>query len=299
VLRVHFQGWFQCRLATDPDPTDEPRGASGFNFALAGEPDLDRILRLHDPVAQRSHGPPIGVFVSAVDVAHARAPAHPLLGARVSLLGEPRIESRNYVAADGSAGPIVPFHLEIAGAGITVRREDFLYPADPSLELHELPPVCLRRRGSLIRMSLDPLRVADTAGITDPVAYRRERRAQLATDLEREGDPTARAALEKRLRELAITDPEKLQVAALSLYNDYWFEINGPSEVTDPHGALGTSLDRGRDWPITFWMGGWDADSLSGYLRGMLTIPRIGDGALAGEASTPRTWQGDRPDERT
>ncbi len=37
MLVVNFAGWFQCRLATDPDPTDEPRGVSGFTFALAGE----------------------------------------------------------------------------------------------------------------------------------------------------------------------------------------------------------------------------------------------------------------------
>ena len=37
---LKFTGWFQCRLATDPDPTDEPRGVSGYVRAVAGEPDL-------------------------------------------------------------------------------------------------------------------------------------------------------------------------------------------------------------------------------------------------------------------
>ena len=46
-----FTGWVQVRLATNPDPTDEPRGVSGYTFALPGEPDLDRVLRTCDPVA--------------------------------------------------------------------------------------------------------------------------------------------------------------------------------------------------------------------------------------------------------
>ena len=45
MIEIHFEGWFECRLATDPDPTDEPRGVSGWTYALAGEPDLDRIIR--------------------------------------------------------------------------------------------------------------------------------------------------------------------------------------------------------------------------------------------------------------
>jgi len=26
VLELDFEGWWQCRFATDPDPTDDPRG---------------------------------------------------------------------------------------------------------------------------------------------------------------------------------------------------------------------------------------------------------------------------------
>ncbi len=41
-LVVRFRGWCTIRLPTDPDPSDEPRGASGYTFAFSGEPDLDR-----------------------------------------------------------------------------------------------------------------------------------------------------------------------------------------------------------------------------------------------------------------
>lgn len=34
------------RLATDPDPTDDPYGTSGYTMALAKEPVLDQKIRL-------------------------------------------------------------------------------------------------------------------------------------------------------------------------------------------------------------------------------------------------------------
>ena len=41
---LHFSGWAQGRIPTDPDPSFEPRGVSGYTFALPGEPDLDRVI---------------------------------------------------------------------------------------------------------------------------------------------------------------------------------------------------------------------------------------------------------------
>ncbi len=49
MLSITFAGWAQCRLPTDPDPYDEPRGVSGYMYAYAGEPDLDRLIRFQDP----------------------------------------------------------------------------------------------------------------------------------------------------------------------------------------------------------------------------------------------------------
>src|SRR5262245_42367292 len=104
MLIIDFEGWFQCRLPTDPDPTDEPRGVSGFTFALPGEPDFDRVIRFHEPIPPRSHGPRIGVFVKSVSVDGRHVPEHPLVGGRVDLLGQPRFESRNYVLRDSAMG---------------------------------------------------------------------------------------------------------------------------------------------------------------------------------------------------
>lgn len=40
-LDISFQGYFLARLATDPDPSFEQRGISGFTYAVAGESLLD------------------------------------------------------------------------------------------------------------------------------------------------------------------------------------------------------------------------------------------------------------------
>ena len=45
-LLLQFEGWFQCRLATDPDPTWEPRGVSGYTRAVGRESNFDGVLYL-------------------------------------------------------------------------------------------------------------------------------------------------------------------------------------------------------------------------------------------------------------
>ena len=82
MLTLYFEGWFQCRLATDPDPTDELIGVTGPTFIVAGEPYLDRIIRLQNPVAPRfPHEHDIGVNVNRVEIDEQEQPDHPLIGA--------------------------------------------------------------------------------------------------------------------------------------------------------------------------------------------------------------------------
>lgn len=273
MLVLQFAGWFQCRLPTDPDPSDELRGVSGFTFAMAGEPDLDRIIRFHRPVAPRSHGPDVGVFVTGVTNNGVLQPESPLVGATVDLLGEPKFESRNYVLRDSAQGPIVPFIVRIEGGGITIEREDLLFPEDPTRPLHEVPTRSLARRGSRLPMVTDRIRIADATGIVDPIAYRARRKALLELDLQEACDPIERVALEMRIRELSITDPRRLQVATLMVYNDYRFDIRGPARLDDPQAQIGSTIDFDADWPIVFWLGAWDSDALIGHARGILSIP--------------------------
>ena len=118
--------------------------------------------------------------------------------------------------------------------------------------------------------------VADMTGITDPVAYRAERKKKLETDLRAATDENSKAALGKRIRELNISDPKDQHTMALGLVQKRRFGLNGPAEIRDDSGALGVTFDESEDWPIEFWLAGWDADALSGYLSGVVKIPLQG-----------------------
>jgi hypothetical protein len=53
VFQFGFFGSFQCRLATDPDPTGSARQSTGWTYDL-GEVPFDRVIRLSAPVRLRS-----------------------------------------------------------------------------------------------------------------------------------------------------------------------------------------------------------------------------------------------------
>ncbi len=96
MLVIAYEGWFQCRMASDPDPTNDPRGISGPTIAVAGEPDFDRVIRLQDPICPRyPHETDIGVDARAVGYVDPSSPpgtpptdipGHPLVGAKVAFL---------------------------------------------------------------------------------------------------------------------------------------------------------------------------------------------------------------------
>ncbi|MDQ4097169.1 MAG: ferritin-like protein, partial [Actinomycetota bacterium] len=125
-LSVDFEGWYQVRLATGGDPYNDPRGVSGWQYALPGEPDMDRVLRFQPEGAflrpQVDPGIAVGVTVTSAAVA-GEGPVSALHGARVELLGESRFEGHNgAVAADGDE-PIVPCHLRISADGVVLQRD--------------------------------------------------------------------------------------------------------------------------------------------------------------------------------
>jgi hypothetical protein len=133
TIWVKFSGWFQCRLPTDPDPSDEPRGVSGYVRAVAGEPDLDRVIRLQPVGATpRSHCPTIGVTVVRVFGDPRHGPdEHPLVGAAVDLLDDAKFEGRNHILAEDGFEAVVPCHLRIKKDGFVVQRrfaDPFSFP---------------------------------------------------------------------------------------------------------------------------------------------------------------------------
>jgi hypothetical protein len=298
-LVISFAGWGLLRLPTDPDPTDEPRGVSGYTFAFAGEPDLDRILRLQPPTdfTPRSHTPPLGVTVtSAVRTDGVQVPA--LSGAAVELLGDPMLENRNWTLTLPGFEPIVPFDLRIAGAA-TLRRTAPLNPADPDQPVWQVPQAQLTAQGAR-GMEYEPATVGEATGIWDSLRVVQERLAALEEERRHTTDSTAAVALDGRIAELrfAVANPTDRRVLARYFVERFGFAMTGSASVDDRGGVLGGTIDTVDPWRVNFWLGAWDPDLLCLYMSGTLQVPyaanRGGGHAVALKADTHRKHQEER-----
>jgi len=278
-VTLRFEGFVQVRLATDPDPCDEPRGVSGWTHAVAGEPDLDRVLVLQDDSSRRvrrSHGPKVGVAVTKVAVDGADQAGHPLIGSRVSLLDEPRFEGRNWIIETDGREPIDPIHLQISRAGFRLRGKDVIEDeAGTRVAFYRATPAQLKRR--IPTAEGGPPAAAElfaALGIpdADPSAWRRRRRTALEADLADAdpADPVAVPALERRIADLREAGVAESTVGVRMRYRH---ALNSEVTVSDPDHLLQGSPDTGADWPLEFWVGGWDADAFCMYLRGALVVP--------------------------
>jgi hypothetical protein len=278
-MKLRFEGWWQCRFATDPDPTDDPYGASGPTFTVAGEPPFDRVIRLQDPVAPRfPHEQDVGVEVREVELGGTLVPEHPLIGARVELVGEPEFAQRNLIYVTAPFLVIIdPFELKISGAGVVLQRAAYWDISRPELTFDDvfLDQAIVQPR--INQIAVQSAEVAEATGIMDYDGARAERLNDLTEQLARTTDPTARAGLQKRIR--AISDDQTMAGAYLAatqfmgMQASYDFPLNGAPGVHDPEGVLGGSVGTSQLWQVSFWLGGFDVDSLCGYMRGELQVP--------------------------
>lgn len=278
MLELHFEGWIQVRLATDPDPADDPRGVSGWTFAVAGEPDLDRIVRLQHADALRCDAQPVGVTVRRVVVDGVEVDGHRLEHASVNLVPHrdepPRFQGRNGILAPSSKELIDPFHLVIERGTIRLTKRDRFVRAGTDDEYEELylVPRSVYERRQPARYVPDSQEVRDFIGM-EPEELRRRRRVRV--DAGRlaaiaAGDVVAATALAKRSEELGADGPRVSTMRAQQIYD---FPIQGPGIVEDPDGELRGRVRATEPWPVRFWLGGWDADALQAYMRGTLTVP--------------------------
>jgi hypothetical protein len=284
-VQIDFEGWFQCRMATDPDPPDEPRGISGASIAAAGEPDFDRVVRFQPPTDSkmvRRRGPQIGVSVTGVTVGGRASVDSPLVSAKVELLNGPRFWEQNGVIAPRNCAFIDPFDLEITGpTGAGLRRRAFWDPHRPDLGFYDVDKTLLKRR-EVSGFDFDQPEVLSKA-LRAPVGadtgkeelnklkdeFIHGRLDQLRYDLAGERDPIARVALEQRIHVLERSDWQGLKIRLLAAARvNYQFVLNGVPTV------MGLSdVDTVTPWPINFWMGAWDNDALCGYVKGALSVP--------------------------
>jgi hypothetical protein len=266
LLRLEFTGWFQCRLATDPDPTDESRGVSGGTFAYAGEPDLDRIIRFGSPPYSRAPGPKIGVTIVSV-YRDGRRISHPLTGATVDLLNDPHFEGRNGLIASPGHEPIHPFHVRVSRGATFVQRFDLLGSQHEDL-LDAEPRQLERRAGNGLEFSTAVTNALQAAtGIADFRRFHEDRAAALRDQIATTGDPVKAAALRARHANLRAID--RMRVS-------YAFRVGEYGEVGQVSSDMDASVDSDAPWPIEFWLGAWDSDALAGYVSGSLTLPTRG-----------------------
>ena len=241
MLELYFDGWFQCRLARDPDPSDEKRGISGASFATVYEPDLDRIIRLNDAVASRAmflpeghEVPPVGVSVKSVYIDGQKMATHALLGARVDLVDEPVFQSLNGVFSTPGGEIIDPFHISVSGDGLRLSRKDLWDPTHPDLTMYDLPldsPLLDRRRP--LSQESNSIDVREATGIFNPAGYKKKRISDLETALEEKRRArSAAAAADIAALDLQIAGLQQ-RLAALTIPAElnFLFEFQIPLEV--------------------------------------------------------------------
>jgi hypothetical protein len=277
VIELQFSGWFQCRLATDPDPFDEPRGVSGYVRAYAHEPDLDRIVRFQAPPFTRAWGPPVAVNVAKVLVNGREEPGHPLVGASVDLLDEAKFEGRNGAIADDGQEPIYPFVLE-------VRQDQFhavrtVVPADPDFPYDQYRAT-YRPDSAAVQLA---------TGVHDLAAIWAQRRQQLVA-AHAVADEPERTGMAERMQFLDDHPDALPGMFAARMF--YRYDLGSAPTIVDP-GRLLADHSPGDTWWASFWLGGWDADALCGFALGSLVI-----GATEPPAPALAADAGERPQRR-
>lgn len=300
LLEIAYQGYFMCRLPTDPDPSNEDRGMSGYTIALTSEDRLDQVIRLQvtPEFLARNGRPPlfdmpdVRIGVDVIGVAFDGAPYAPaeaaLVGAHVYLDGVdapakgPVFESRNNITGsdDTMAMVVTPFNLRIehptTGAKLTAR--DYLDPQNPKAQIWQIFDPSIYKRRLTACVNSGDTEVAEATGVYDCFGYMRDRRRYLdkliADGLAaRKAGATAPsdADLEgyrSRIYQIEMWGDrvsDKLQMKA-----GWQFDNNGEQTVA---GALGGTVDTSQPWPMKFWFGGWDGDLMIGYMRGTLSAP--------------------------
>lgn len=66
-LELLFEGYWQCRLATDPDPSDEQRGVSGFTYSIAGETLLEPSIWTQAKDIEAAYGKKAPEYIDTSD----------------------------------------------------------------------------------------------------------------------------------------------------------------------------------------------------------------------------------------
>ncbi len=299
VLELKFQGWFQCRLASDPDGANEKRGITGNNFAIGDQPDLDRIIRFQpSSTIIRSHCPEIGVYVITakiiappIDLYNVVKEVPDFIGAKIDLLDSPKFEGRNHMVSDDGE-PIDPFELRIeTNNGIVLSRAVI-----GNGEINDMTSGQRAGSGRYVTnggASTDAVKeyLKRIGKYTSPHSYLDERIALLKADLAKiPPDQIQGLAAEKLLFRLQCLDEAKMSSVGKPVaggvrwsryffFVDYLHTISGKPVIDMNKVDLGFTFRKGhaRDvnekWLIEYHFGFFDSDALSAYAYGTIKIP--------------------------
>ncbi len=278
-----FKGWVQCRVPTDPDPHYEPRGVTGYTFAVPGEPDLDQIIYFQnkDGVVRRSYCPKVGVYVTGgweyntvgsngEERFTSKRPikeGHPYYHAKVDLPGKPRFDSRNGTIIYNGFGIINPFGLSIEGKdGQCIYRRFYADPDNPQEDLSNYP-IELLTKYECKNAIMDCVGMLLDADVLQRSAFRNERLENLQKEYADTKDAVKRAGLEKRISELKNNDPVNRrtnQIGTKALFN---YPLNAKTAMVND-----AEITPDQDWLMDLWLGGWDADALGFYIKGYVQV---------------------------
>ncbi|MGB7817221.1 MAG: hypothetical protein WBL35_00595 [Ornithinibacter sp.] len=282
MMEIQFEGWWQCRFATDPDPSDDPRGVSGPTFTTAGEPVFDRVIRFQDPVCPRwPFTDTLGVTVRSVSVHGEPQPDSALVGLPVDLRGDPQFHQRNLVLVEQPFQVLIdPFDLQVGSPGSVILRRKALWDVTrPDLGIEDvfLDEALIAPRMNTV--AVQSAVVAEATGILDYAGYRAQRLRDLTERREHATDRVERLALDRRI--MALDDDAILMGVRLAgeqflgMQVTYDFALDGTPEVVDDSGALDGTVGTSQNWQLTMWWGGYDVDTLCGYVSGTLSVPFV------------------------
>lgn len=302
-LRIHFRGYWQCRQATDPDPSDEPRGVSGYTFAVGHESDFDQVICLQrEQIPNEDFREPydgkFGVYATDAEIIADDGRSESLAsevvrGAKVWLRPSqddrkkpPKFELRNEIIfhkLQGIIMPICPFNLEIAGQGWLLRREDPLDIENPSREIWEIVEGYERRSPKRFNLvSDDVLQAIEISPSPDYAtafsAYFQQRKQWLELKLAGTADPVEAEGLRTRIWAINFFSQDQRMESRLGLQAIWDFEIRGEdSDIAGAESHFHGKIDTEAYWRTYFWMGGFDGDLMRGFMRGFLDVPFLGE----------------------
>jgi hypothetical protein len=140
---------------------------------------------------------------------------HPLIGAVVELLDNPKFEGRNHVVAADGVEPVVPLHLLISRTNFTLRRkysDTMKFPPETDEDKE------LLQRLFATGINISPGAIGEATGIWDLAAVWAERAVKLRADRDVTTNEIEKAALSARIA--GISDPRNARYfPARMLYN--------------------------------------------------------------------------------